>query len=164
MAALKRKRALPKRFLLPTLLLIFLAALMAYAGLRGTPSSTSINGILCEEVHSLPLAYHWHTRLLLYNAGQPVLIPANIGVRPNCMYWLHTHDATGLIHIEPTQNRLFTLSDFLGIWGVNITATSFFGKPVLKPLNITVDGQPYRGDPGAIELRDNRTIVISYDP
>ena len=44
-------------------------------------------------------------------------IPANVGIIPEkCIYWLHTHDNSGLIHIESPIKRNFTLGDFLQIW------------------------------------------------
>jgi len=46
---------------------------------------------------------------------------------------LHTHDATGLIHVESNTIRNFTLGEFLDIWqGLNIN-----GKDVIA----TVDGK-----------------------
>ena len=44
-------------------------------------------------------------------------ISANIGIIPEkCIYWLHTHDNSGLIHIESPIKENFTLGQFLHIW------------------------------------------------
>jgi hypothetical protein len=32
------------------------------------------------------------------------------------MYWLHTHDATGKLHVEAPDQTVATLADFLEIW------------------------------------------------
>lgn len=121
-----------------------------------------IDGIRCDRGEQL--AYHIHVDLKLFDEGKEVTIPANIGVHPSCMYWIHTHDTTGKIHIESPEPRTFRLRDFFKIWGRSITAEEFLGKPVTpdKPLKITVNGEPYFGDPGDIELRDNMLIVIQY--
>ncbi len=44
--------------------------------------------------------YHWHTQLSITSGGNPVTIPANIGITATCLEVLHTHDTSGLIHIE----------------------------------------------------------------
>ena len=44
-------------------------------------------------------------------------IPADIGIIPEkCIYWLHTHDNSGIMHIESPTKRNFTLGQFLQIW------------------------------------------------
>ena len=61
--------------------------------------------------------FHIHTKLVIMIDNQLYPIPANIGIIPeNCIYWLHTHDNSGLIHIESPIKRNFTLGQFLQIW------------------------------------------------
>src|SRR5215218_6706603 len=49
--------------------------------------------------------------------NQSYPIPAGIGIVPNnCIYWMHTHDDSGLIHIESPVKKEFTLGQFLDIW------------------------------------------------
>ena len=99
-----------------------------------------------------PMVMHIHPMLSLYIDGNPVPIPANIGIDPNLyknhtldaygmkmpempsmpvMYPTHTHDATGKIHVESNENRNYTLGDFLDVWGMNFTG---------KTLKLTVNG------------------------
>jgi hypothetical protein len=33
------------------------------------------------------------------------------------LYWLHTHAADGIIHIESPIRRIYTLGDFFDVWG-----------------------------------------------
>ena len=47
---------------------------------------------------------------------------------------LHTHDTSGIIHVESTVNRNYTLGEFLNIWG----GLDLNGKIV----KVTVDGRP----------------------
>src|SRR2546426_12626424 len=64
--------------------------------------------------------YHWHTQLTITSGGNPVPIPANIGITATCLEVLHTHDTSGLIHIEPDiseQGRVDTIGGFFVVWG-----------------------------------------------
>jgi hypothetical protein len=100
-----------------------------------------------------PMVMHIHPKLALYIDGNPVTIPANIGIDSNLykthkldaygmkmdmpsmpvMYPTHTHDTSGTIHVESNEQRDYTLGDFLDVWGVD-----FSGKTV----KLTVDGTP----------------------
>ena len=61
--------------------------------------------------------FHIHTKLTIMIDNQLYPIPANIGIIPEkCIYWIHTHDNSGLIHIESPIERNFTLGQFLQIW------------------------------------------------
>ncbi|MBU6255965.1 MAG: hypothetical protein KGN04_00875 [Chloroflexi bacterium] len=62
-------------------------------------------------------AYHLHAQLAVYLPdGTSTSVPADIGVGSTCMYWLHTHDATGKLHVEAPAATVATLADFLEIW------------------------------------------------
>jgi len=64
---------------------------------------------------------------------------------------LHTHDATGLVHVESNAARNFTLGEFLDVWqGLNIN-----GKVVVA----TVDGKPV-SDFRNILLKDGEKIEL----
>ena len=62
-------------------------------------------------------AYHLHAQLaIILPDGTRTDVPADIGVKASCMYWLHTHDATGKLHVEAPDQTVATLADFLEIW------------------------------------------------
>ena len=62
-------------------------------------------------------AYHLHAQLaIILPDGTRTDVPADIGVKASCMYWLHTHDATGKLHVEAPDQTIATLADFLEIW------------------------------------------------
>ena len=95
-------------------------------------SQGSDNGFQLEEVHSPSrLAMHNHARLVMVSGGQQVQVPANIGISSELwndhsldefglgMAPMHTHDATGNIHIESTTEQEFTFGQFLQIWGID---------------------------------------------
>lgn len=60
--------------------------------------------------------FHIHPHLRIVKGGKEITIPANIGIKPGCMNALHTHDTSGTIHVESSQKRDFTLSDFFAVW------------------------------------------------
>jgi len=100
-------------------------------------------------------AYHWHTQLTIVSAGNPVTIPADIGISFTCMQILHTHDTSGLIHIEPDtpeQARVYTVGDFFNVWG----------KPFGSPTRMTVNGTAVAPGPTVGLYNTPEAIVIEY--
>ena len=62
-------------------------------------------------------AYHIHSQLTIkLPDGSTAEVPPNIGINQNCMYWLHTHEPDGRLHVEAPDETLATLADFLEIW------------------------------------------------
>jgi hypothetical protein len=104
-------------------------------------------------------AYHIHSQLAVYLPdGTSADVPADIGIGERCMYWLHTHDTTGQLHVEAPDETLATLADFLEIWrrSANPTiADAVFGGLA----QVRVMGEPV-ADPAAVELTDGLGIEI----
>ena len=111
-----------------------------------------------------PLVIHIHPHLDVSVDGSPITVPSQIGIDPSL--WkdhsldklgtpgfapLHTHDASGTIHVESTVNRNYTLGEFLNIWGGLDTS----GKTV----SATVDGKPVSNFKDII-LRDGEQIRL----
>ena len=44
--------------------------------------------------------FHIHPQLTIVINGQQQVIPANTGITEACMNSIHTHDATGKLHVE----------------------------------------------------------------
>lgn len=66
------------------------------------------------------LVDHIHPVLNITVDGEPEEIPVNVGIAPNCMSEIHTHDTTGTLHIESfIAGRVhdFNLGDFFSVWG-----------------------------------------------
>lgn len=109
-----------------------------------------IDGIACQTEMS---KIHFHAHLSIIKDGVPLTVPSDIGILEdkNCLYWLHTHDETGIIHIESPSKADFTLGQFFDIWG--------------KPLNETqaryyLNGKLWEGDPKNIPLTAHGLITI----
>jgi len=64
---------------------------------------------------------------------------------------LHTHDASGTIHVESNANRNYKLGEFLNIWG-GLDTTG-------KTVKATVDGKPVSDYIGLI-LKDGEKINL----
>jgi hypothetical protein len=59
--------------------------------------------------------------------GQPHTIPSQIGINGRCFYWLHTHDDSGIIHIESPAARDYTVGQFFDIWNKTSRSNQIFG-------------------------------------
>jgi hypothetical protein len=117
---------------------------------------------------SLPAAggaLHVHSHLSLFVDGEQIPVPADIGIDGNTHSPLHSHDGTGVIHIESADaGSTFTLGEYLDVWGLRLTSSCLGGycDQGQKSLHVFVDGEPYSGDPRQIELADQQEITIAY--
>ncbi len=75
-----------------------------------------------------------------------------------CFYWLHTHAADGIIHIESPVQRTYTLGDFFDIWGQPLSATQV--GPERGRVTAIYDGRLYLGDPRNIPLQAHAQIQL----
>ena len=78
-----------------------------------------------------------------------------------CISPLHTHDETGILHTESVDPEPHTLGQFFVEWGVELSETCVAEHCDPTPIAVYVDGEPYDGDPRAIELTDEKVIVIA---
>jgi hypothetical protein len=112
-----------------------------------------------------PLALHWHAHLDLFVDGQPVTVPQDVGFGPDVQTSLHTHDTTGVIHMETSDPAgRFTLGEFFDVWGVRLTSSCVGGycNTADRIMRVFVDGNAYHGDPRAVRLRDHEEVVLTY--
>jgi hypothetical protein len=130
------------------------------------------NGQPVDDIQGLSqemLAVHIHAHLSLFNRGEQIAVPLGIGiVKPlrvvngfasgAALYWLHTHDATGIIHVESPDARLYTLGQFFDIWGRPLGKSDVAG--LQGTVHAFVDGRPYTGDLRAIVLTAHEQITI----
>jgi hypothetical protein len=77
---------------------------------------------------------------------------------------LHTHDDSGVVHIESASSVPYVLGTFFGVWGVRLNARCIgrYCADSTARLRVFVGGRPYRGDPSAIILREREEIVLAY--
>jgi hypothetical protein len=114
-------------------------------------------------------ARHFHVHLDILVNGKPVTVPANLGISQaeQAMSELHTHDTTGVLHIEaPTANKRYTLGELFDEWQVKLSATGIGGLKAngTNTLSAHVNGKKQTGDPASIELLPHREIALVYGP
>jgi hypothetical protein len=112
---------------------------------------------------------HFHAHLDILVDGKPVEVPPNIGIdeTSGAMSEMHTHDSSGVLHIEaPTANQRYTLGQLFGEWQVRLTATSMGGlqDDGSNTLRAYVDGERFTGDLADIELLSHQEIALVYGP
>jgi hypothetical protein len=141
---------------------------------------------LTPETHEFVLL-HVHAHLDVFVNGEPVTVPAGIGIdidnpavkrfqandgsvgyggisppcaKP-CISPLHTHFADGVLHTEAKEHEFNTLGEFFTEWDVRLDRTCVGGycKPS-APIAVYVDGKSITSDPRAITLDDQREIAI----
>jgi hypothetical protein len=77
---------------------------------------------------------------------------------------LHTHSASGIIHIEPDRPGVYTLGQFFDEWGVRLTSSCIGGYCAAhgKQLRAYVQGKRVSGDPRSIVLTNRVEIAVVY--
>lgn len=109
---------------------------------------------------------HIHQHLDLFIHGQKKEVPAGAGINELALFIspIHTHDTTGIMHIESPVVQTFTLGQFFDIWGVRLTANCIGGycKEGDSALHVFIDGKEVTSDPRMIELKSHQEIVVAY--
>jgi hypothetical protein len=138
----------------------------------GPPPWNSSSAVLSDRLSLLGLsalgqegtAIHIHQHLDVYANDKKVTVPALIGIDSAAGFLteLHTHDATGIVHVESPTKSSYTLGQFFGEWGVKLTSTCL-GRYCGK-LNWWVNGTKLTGNPAQLVLKSHQEIVISAGP
>ncbi|MFI5004700.1 MAG: hypothetical protein ACHQE6_06775 [Solirubrobacterales bacterium] len=109
--------------------------------------------------------FHIHAMLHIYVNGLLVPLAAHIGLDPakHLESSLHTHDQTGIIHMEAAHPFKFTLGDFFSVWGVRLGPAQLGGLTGYggDHLHFYLNGRPLN-DPATHVLHNNDSIVIGY--
>lgn len=111
---------------------------------------------------------HIHVHLDILNNGQPVTVPQYVGIDEagGSISPLHTHDTTGVIHIESPKVSTFTLGQFFTEWNVTLDANHLGGLAAGNgnTLRAYVNGKLVSGDPAAIVFHAHDEIALVYGP
>jgi len=143
---------------------IVLALVIGSCGQGAAPTPAPAANVPCGP--SEILTRHEHAHLTILIRGQIKTAPAFIGITATQICWLHTHDTSGIIHIEAGDSRAFTLGDFFAVWRQPLGATGIEGDRVGsgESIQATVDQQPYTGAPETIVLKEHEDIVLQLGP
>lgn len=113
-------------------------------------------GVKCLPNGHQNLAQHIHPQISILVDGAPEIVPANIGNAGSCMSEIHTHDQTGLIHIESVVLKDFQLKHFFSIYGKTLARDGYTAK-------VTIDGASLTEEEALnTTLKDKQKIVVEY--
>jgi hypothetical protein len=109
---------------------------------------------------------HIHQHLDLWVNGKKVKVPAGVGIQPGSyLTTLHTHDDTGIIHVESPVNRRFSLGEFFGVWGVRLDKScisDLCDNTTGNGVKMWVNGKRYVGNPANLELKSHQEIALVF--
>jgi hypothetical protein len=141
------------------------------AGTSAATAGQAIDGIGCQT--SEQTLFHIHTHLTLFVNGQQRQVPAGIGIpgavaqqtqagpfinSGSCFYWLHTHAADGIIHIESPVKRTYTLGEFFDEWGQPLGPSQ--AGPAKGKVTVIVNGQVFKGNPRDVPLGSHENLQV----
>jgi hypothetical protein len=132
---------------------------------------------------------HHHAMVHIYNDGILIPIAPNIGLIPaqHVASSIHTHDSTGIIHMESKVPHNFRLGDLFYIWGVPFGSKSIGqlqagdgkqifvyvnGRRVANPANyvlrdqdnVSIGSFPHKPDASALKKVNNGTGTCAKTP
>jgi hypothetical protein len=126
---------------------------------------------LAERIQAMGLPglneeiFHIHSLLHVYVNGKSVTVPANIGLDQSTGTFspLHTHDTSGIIHMEADQEYPFTIGQVFAVWGVKFTNDRLgpYESGGGKQLQVYVDGERVK-DPIDRVMHEHDNIVVGY--
>jgi hypothetical protein len=133
---------------------------------NGTSLQLRLRAIGLSPLREEGQVVHIHQHLDLYVDGKKMMVPAQIGIdaKGGFISDLHTHDTSGIMHVESPTVQSFSLGQFFAVWGLPLSATcigSLCNKGT-KQVGVWVDGEQLGGDPTRIVLAEHQEIVITY--
>jgi len=142
------------------------------ASTTGQATGETVDGVQSNNMEQV--LFHVHAHLAMYINGQQKVVPYGVGIVPPYQlqgtaggefvaggtkyYWLHTHDETGVIHIESPVQRTYTLGMFFDIWKQQLSATQI--GPYTGAVTAFVNGQKFTGSPRDIPLNAHSVIQL----
>lgn len=98
---------------------------------------------------------HIHAHLDVFSDGQPVTVPAYLGIvlRPVGISPLHTHDTSGIVHVESATVRPFYLGQLFTEWGVAVGGTA-------RPASVYVNGALVQTPLAQVEITAHAEIAV----
>ena len=115
------------------------------------------------------LEFHVHAHVDVFVNGQAAPVAPLIGIdtQSRVISPLHTHDESGVVHIENSVPADFTVGQFFTEWAVRLTSDCVGGycQPRV-PWKVVVNGQDWTGEPTAVvfHAHDEIAFVIGTAP
>jgi hypothetical protein len=124
------------------------------------------------------VAVHYHAHLDVIVRGTAIPVPAELGINVGPdntapphgspgIAALHTHDVTGILHIEAPATAVFTLGQLFTEWNVALSRGQVgayrIGDSSGDRVRVFVNGVPTTTDPAAIALTAHEEIAVVVD-
>jgi hypothetical protein len=131
----------------------------------------TVEGIECQGGEQV--LFHIHAHLTVFVDGTARRVPYGIGIpgaqasptpagpyvaAGSCFYWLHTHAADGIVHIESPVRRTYTLGNFFDLWGQTLGPTRV--GPARGTVTALYNGQVFHGNPRDIPLTRHAQVQL----
>jgi hypothetical protein len=126
-----------------------------YAHLADRLAPLKLNALSQEA-----LAYHIHQHLDIFRNGKKVAVPPGIGINDGAyLTELHTHDPSGVIHVEAESSKLrYTLGSFFAEWGLWLDSRCVGGY--CQGYAWYVNGKRQTGNAWDLELQPHQEIAL----
>ena len=121
----------------------------------------------CLDSHNA-LAMHIHPRLELVVDGQNITVPDDLGIDTSAcvqaMHLLHSHDASGKLHIEGYETFTPTADLIFEVWNISYPQDDSLRPLFDDPTNVTVtvDGAATDADWHEVVLKDGETLRVVH--
>ncbi|HEY3992055.1 MAG TPA: hypothetical protein VGM01_04150 [Ktedonobacteraceae bacterium] len=126
-----------------------------------------VDSVYCDQLEQS--IEHIHAYVAIYIDGKASPLPAYVGIpqgssgNATCFYWLHTHDASGIIHIESPSNEVFTFGQFRDEWDQQFVSLGFPPELLLNGWKIWINGKVYNGSLASVPLEAHNIITLAYN-
>jgi hypothetical protein len=162
-----RNKKINKIILKSGIVAIVIIIAFSVTSIKFSPNANAaapIDNIKCESMEGS--VFHIHAKLAIFINGQNFTLPALIGITDDCFYWMHTHDETGIIHIEAPIQKTFTLGEFFDIWKQKLGNNQILNYTIDSnhPLNVYINGTKVSNgiDFRNINIHAHDVIAIVY--
>ena len=128
------------------------------------PSSSQMTPQGNDNNNNKPMVMHIHPSITIVDSnGKQMSLPTDIGINPSLwkdhsldqfgmqgMSPLHTHDSSGTLHVESNAERVYSLGQFMDVWG---------GIDSSKIIKVTSDGSEVK-DYARHVFKDGERIIV----
>ncbi len=143
----------------------------ALAGTAAAATGQPVDGISCSAGEQT--LFHIHAHLTIFVNGVARQVPAAIGIpgavasstpsgpfigSGTCFYWLHTHAADGIVHVESPVQAAFTLGEFFDEWGQPLGPS--VAGPAHGHVTVLYNGKVFEGNPRDVPLTAHAQIQL----
>ena len=141
-----------------------------------TETGAKVDGMTCQTKAKEVVKYHIHIHVAIYVGGRMMGLPAGIGITDppmivnyptgkfydvgasDCLYWMHTHVADGIIHVESPVKMAFTLGEFFDVWNQPLSTSRV--ASAVGTVVVFENGKRLAGDPRLTRLLPQGDIQI----